>query len=573
MVFNTFHCIKISLVLFAALLANTASGQILSLEDNELNHKLIHRYTTLYGDTNQLFSDLRYFDKRKLVKDLFIFESQVSSDIEKFDLNFLKNEFSDAIYLAYTHQDTSISKRKFWSQFYTNSHHLYENKSEDFYIRINPIINFSIGNDVYSSGAIFQNTRGLKISGILDKKVSFYTEILENQRGFANYIQRSIGEYLAIPGQGFYRQYNSGVIKAAKGLDYLNARAHIGFNVSKSIQLKFGHGQHFTGNGMRSLLLSDFGHNYLYLNINTQIGIFNYQNVFAELASQSHLDLPGNSVIPKKYLAVHYLSLKIGSKFSLGFFESVVYARENGFEFQYLNPVILYRSVENQIDSPDNVMLGVNYSYKISPKFFAYGQVVIDELSSSKLISGDGWWGNKTGMQIGFQTFNLFQIDQLDLRMEYNAVRPFTYSHNVRTKSGVLANYSHYNQALAHPLGANFRELVTQLNYRPAIDWNIRTTLMLASYGENSVGENVGANILNDYSNRLTDYGHFIGQGIHSNVFLLNTHVSWSFRPNHFIDLSYTHRKQSSDNSKRDMLTGFWSFGVRVNYLEKDLLF
>ena len=56
------------------------------------------------------------------------------------------------------------------------------------------------------------------------------------------------------------------------------------------------------------------------------------------------------------------------------------------------------------------------------------------------------------GIQLGAKYIDAFGIKNLDLQLEYNRVRPFTYSHR-----DSVANYTHYNQPLAHPLGANFR--------------------------------------------------------------------------------------------------------------------
>ena len=43
--------------------------------------------------------------------------------------------------------------------------------------------------------------------------------------------------------------------------------------------------------------------------------------------------------------------------------------------------------------------------------------------------------------------------------MEYNLVRPYTYSH------WNSSSYGHYAQPLAHPLGANFDEFIVKLDY------------------------------------------------------------------------------------------------------------
>ena len=55
-----------------------------------------------------------------------------------------------------------------------------------------------------------------------------------------------------------------------------------------------------------------------------------------------------------------------------------------------------------------------------------------------------------------------FGIDHLDLQAEMNIIRPFTYTHRDSVRS-----YAHANQPLAHPLGANLREVVLKLRYQP----------------------------------------------------------------------------------------------------------
>ena len=74
--------------------------------------------------------------------------------------------------------------------------------------------------------------------------------------------------------------------------------------------MELGHGRHFIGNGMRSLLLSDFSNNYFYLKFNTRVWKLNYQNLFAELSAVSANQLPGDLLLNKKYMASHYLSFR-----------------------------------------------------------------------------------------------------------------------------------------------------------------------------------------------------------------------------------------------------------------------
>ena len=142
-----------------------------------------------------------------------------------------------------------------------------------------------------------------------------------------------------MPGAGLYKIYSSSVFEVTDGFDYLNAQAYLGFNVSEHVGIQLGHGKHYIGNGYRSLLLSDFANNYYHLKFNWRVWRFQLQNIFAELSAQSGAGR--DRLLPKKYMASHYLDYKVNKNLSFGFFETVIFNRNNQFEFQYFNPVIL----------------------------------------------------------------------------------------------------------------------------------------------------------------------------------------------------------------------------------------
>ena len=170
--------------------------------------------------------------------------------------------------------------------------------------------------------------------------------LLESQSRFPGYVTERTERDLALPGATVYKPYRSTIFEFEDGYDYLQSQGYLGFNVTRHVGVQFGHGRHFIGNGYRSLFLSDFSGNYFYMKLNWRIWRFHLQNIFGELALQGARDDKGDQLIPKKYMAAHYLSYAITPKLSVGLFETVVFSRTNNFEFQYLNPVILYRSVE-----------------------------------------------------------------------------------------------------------------------------------------------------------------------------------------------------------------------------------
>ena len=56
--------------------------------------------------------------------------------------------------------------------------------------------------------------------------------------------------------------------------------------------------------------------------------------------------------------------------------------------------------------------------------------------------------------------YNAFKIENLFLQAEYNAVRPYTYSHDE-----LNYNFGHNNQPLAHLWGSNFNEFIVIARY------------------------------------------------------------------------------------------------------------
>lgn len=456
--------------------------------------------------------------------------------------------------------------------FYKNPHSLLTVDEPNFFLKIDPLIHFSLGDDFKNSGTVFQNTRGIRLRGTIDKKVYFHTSIFENQQGFLNYVEDEILRINAIPGQGFFKPYSSGVINGLNGWDFLNARAYGGFRISPSIDLQIGHGRHFIGNGIRSLLLSDYAHNYFYLQLNTKVWKFHYQNTFAELSADSSKDNVGNTLLPKKYMATHYLNFQASPKFSIGLFETVIFSRTNHFEFQYLNPVILYRSVEQFLDSPDNAMLGLNAQWIPRHGWQLYGQLLIDELRTGEAFSGNGWWGNKTGFQIGLKLFEVFATPGLTLQVEYNTVRPYTYAHRIEGISDKpVTSYSHFNQSLAHPYGANFRETIIKINYRFNKDIYTTGTFLFSNYGDSN-SENIGRDILLNYESRLSDFGNFTGQGISNSIVAFHLNASWQFFPNYFLDVKWILRNQSIENESA-IRTNYIGFGLRANIHQPHPLF
>ncbi len=457
------------------------------------------------------------------------------------------------------------TKKPLLGIFYRAPANFYELNQPDFHIRVNPLIHFSLGKSGEEKNLFFLNQRGVELRGGIDDRVFFYSQITDTQVRFPDYVNERIDSTKAIPGNGFYKPYNSTVFDSKKSYDILNGQGHIGFNLTRHLGAQFGHGRNFIGNGYRSLLLSDFSHNYLYLKLNWRVWRLHYQNIFAELQATSAQANPGDELIPKKFMAAHYLSFKFSERLSLGLFEATIFNRDanNGqFEFQYLNPVILYRTVEHLLDSKDNVLIGLDLKWNFRPGMRFYAQLILDEYKFGELTSNKKWWGNKYGIQAGLQYVDAFGIHHLDLRGEFNFVRPYTYTHN---EIQYPASYSHYNQPLAHPLGANFKEALFQFRYAPFKRWSLEGRMIRAAFGEDEGGKNWGGNILTSYETHVQEYDNLVGQGAAADTWLAGIDLSFELWHNLFLDLRYFQRKKTSELPERNNLVRFVGGSMRLN--------
>jgi hypothetical protein len=454
------------------------------------------------------------------------------------------------------------NKRPILKYFYQTPANLFEVNTKYFRLKANPMLNFNVGKSKDEAGSLFQNTRGIELRGDIDKRFYFYTSVEENQIRYANYTMHQFENRFAISGAGAYKYYVSNFFKNSRAFDFTNAQAYIGVKATNHIGVQMGHGQNFIGNGYRSLFLSDNGANYFFLKFTADVWRFKYQSIFSEMSPTNSNIISGSRLLPKKYTATHYLNYNVNKNLSFGLFETIIFNRKDHFEFQYLNPVILYRTVESVIGSPDNVMLGLDGKWNFGGHFQLYGQLLLDEFNFQQLYKPDstGWWANKYGVQAGLKYMDVFGINHLDLQVEYNKVRPYAYAH-----FDTISSYTHFRQPLAHPLGANFREMVVKLRYKPTPKLLLQARGIFIKSGESTATQNWGDYPMPSYDTHVQDYGNFTGQGIATNIKILALDASWQLYHNIFLDLRYFKRSKTSTLVERNESTNVFGFGVRIN--------
>ena len=449
------------------------------------------------------------------------------------------------------------SKKPILKSFYKTKANMLEVNNKDFFLALNPILQIHQAVERGYDEGVFLNTRGVSVRGLIGKKVGFSSFITENQERGPQFFQQRVAEFRAVPGVGFYKRFKN------SGVDYFDARGYFTFNAAKFIDFQIGYDKNFIGNGYRSLFLSDWGNSYLFAKINTKIWKLNYQNIFMELTPQFKKN--GDSLLPRKYAAMHHLSMNVTKWLNIGLFEGVVFGRKNRFDFQYLNPIIFYRHIEGTLGSPDNALAGFDFKANVAHRLQFYGQFMLDEFILKQVKNNPTSWVNKFGIQAGVKYLDAFGAKNLDLQFESNRVRPFTYSHN-----DTVANYTHYNQPLAHPLGANFQEFIGIVNYQPAPKWHVYGRIIYYNQGLDSNGINFGGNIFKDYKTRSSNNGFEVAGGRKASVFNGFLQLSYELRENLNFDISLLQRTYQLAGVTAKNNTTLITAGIRLNMFKRN---
>ena len=269
-------------------------------------------------------------------------------------------------------------RRKIWHE----SLVIVDAPEEQFYVAIDPVFNFETGIDqadtTFWSDSVnfYKNTRGFRLQGHIGKRFSFFSSFYENQAIFPRYQDariRSQGEWYnnngtpvqfngVVPGQGRTKVFKT------NGFDYAMASGYVSFSPHRTVNLQFGTGKHFIGEGYRSLLLSDNSFNYPYLRVSTRWfkDRVQYTNIFASLSSLNRLPESSTSepLYQPKAGSFHYLTVIPHWRVQLGLYEATIWQRwdtaaSEPFNPLQLNPVMGVNTVAYGLENDNNTLLGL----------------------------------------------------------------------------------------------------------------------------------------------------------------------------------------------------------------------
>lgn len=386
-----------------------------------------------------------------------------------------------------------------------------------------------------------------------------------------NYLDSLARDINVAPGEGH----------VGNGSTYLHQdwNAWADYKAGKYFHLTLGRGKNFFGEGMRSLFLSDNAYSYPYFKLTTTVWKVRYVNLFSAMSDIRGTNGRWND-FDLKFTSMHYLSWNALKRLNVAVFEAIVWQDNDpkyrrGFDLNYINPVLFYRPTEFSLGSPDNALLGFAVNVRVARRTLIYSQLMFDEFLLSNVRAGEGWYGNKQGLQLGAIGHDAFKQKGLTLRAEFNYVRPFMYTH-----SDTRQNYAHFNQPLAHPYGSNFWEVLGQAEWRKD-RLVLSEVFSLAVLGQdtstadnNSYGSNLflpeSARPVRDSDGRPQNYGFYLGEPSQVTLYHNEVRAGWLIEPRSglMLEASWTLRVRTPEQGE-GLATNYLRVGLSANLRDR----
>ncbi|MCD2422938.1 hypothetical protein LQ567_09210 [Niabella pedocola] len=568
--------IKQLLKLALILLPFYSQAQTDNIELSDKQNRLINRLDIkLRGDSVLQFTTVKPYGRKRATERVERIDSLdkagalegILTRIDRYNIRSMMMNNSDWT----TNYADSFHRKPILGAFFKNPAHLYAvDKRDQYSLIIDPVINFELGKATGTK--TFVNTRGIRVRGQIDQRVGYYLYFSENQERDPLYVQDYNKAHVSVPGLGYYKAFKG------DGFDYWDVRGGVTFHAGKYIDFQIAHDKFFIGDGYRTLFISDFSAPYPFLKLGVQAGKFQLTSVAAQtIAPFENFYFGMDSTRPRNYMMFHYLTWQATNWLKLGFFESTMYnsKKNGGLQVGYLNPSMFNRAYSSYTGNSAKSSIGLDVKANFAKHFQAYGQWLINEFVVSKAFKSGGPWVNKFGYQVGAKYADAFTIKNLDLQVEGNFVRPFTY-----TDKWAQNNFLHYNQPLAHPLGANFKEFVGIAHYQPLPRLYLKAMLVMYNKGLDTVNYNTawyspsyGGDLFRNYNDgREREEGYYIGSGISNKGMIGSMTVSYEILQNLFFDVTGMYRKYRIE-SVPDQTTKWLSVGLRWNMARRDFVF
>jgi hypothetical protein len=439
--------------------------------DKEVFHSAVKPYVAsevykfVYPDTVQHYERVPHTNWFSKFMNVFGYENLLEFDENGYVKHYGKILAKDSVFYEDNIYDKAYKKRKV-------------------YVTINPILNLGFGYDLTEKKILSYNQKGLELKVNIGQKVTIYTSFINTVGKFPAYVNLFSSQTGVVPGEGNIRRGDK------RGLDFSSINAYISYSPVKQFNIQVGNSKHFIGDGYRSLFLSDNAYTYPYLQFTTNVWRIKYTTIYAELIDNIKNFNDFGQGFPRKLANFNYLSIDAAKFLQIGIFEGITWRRttakgNNFFDYNFLNPILGVRAFQKKTDPNSTKVYGLNVKVTCPKYIVLYGQYMFNKFGKKNTSD------RRMGWQAGAKYFDVGGVKNLNFQIEYNSVRPYTYQGQ---DTGI--GYSHYNQSLGHPMGANFNELLVMVNYQYKRFYASYKMSYIKTAADSALNQNFGNNIL-----------------------------------------------------------------------------
>jgi hypothetical protein len=277
---------------------------------------------------------------QKLDADVYSTKTRQHSSLKPFfaDDSLLKHHYDSLMNYGSDNKPHSLAYRKLFNE------HLIDVRGQNstFYADLLP--DFSIGRDFSGKLTTSTTSLGLQLGGTVGNEFYYNIAGYENSAVFPEYLSTYINQVGIVPGQAYAKTYRN------NGYDWDYITATVSYTPVKFLNISAGRDKTFVGDGYRSLLLSDAASPYPFFKLTATLGNVRYMAMWASFNDPVDLDANGND--RKKGGVFHYLDWNVSNRFSVGFFDAIIWYNKDEaghsrpFDVSYINPVIFLRPAE-----------------------------------------------------------------------------------------------------------------------------------------------------------------------------------------------------------------------------------
>ncbi len=424
---------------------------------------------------------------------------------------------------------------------YRNRRNLLSTSGNGYSLYLDPVISRSakigtskaFGKDdrVYVSG------NGFIIRGTAGEHIGFYADIRDSKEwGSHDYPQTKV---TTTPGRGY-------VSFKGDRAEFDETHAHIAYTNGPFV-LSYGRGRTIWGRGESGTLgLSDYASPYDMLRFETGFWRLKFMFIAAEIEQfppiakfyyNNPSGVSADSVAVKKYMSGHRVEIDFTDRFSMGFYETIVYGGR--WDMSYLNPLMFLTGAEHSNGDHDNAAMGMDFRLFVHRSLSVYSELFIDDISMKKL--GTDWYGNKLAYQLGAFIVEPFGFRDIDARIEYSRINPWVYTHKFPVNG-----YHHYGDVLGYPSGPNSDMVSVKVRKRFSRRFHSAFSLLRYRHGANPPGENIGGDPLEGFKDGYSTKARFL-QGDQEKSTAVGIDLSYEVFWQLFLRAGYTYADRDGD--------------------------